>query len=830
VSPGDRQRAFEAVWNDPGGVIGYVRTVQNIPIAHRYMVTAFAFFLLGGVQALILRLQLATADGRVLDAARYNQLFTMHGTTMMFLFVIPFIEAIANYLLPLLLGTRDLPFPRLTALSYWTYFFGGLFLYASFFVGAVPDGGWFAYVPLTGARYSPGLAMDFWDIGLSVAEVAALGAAAELIVGILRMRAPGMRLDRLPLFAWTMLVTAVMIIFAFTPLIVGTAMLELDRKGLTRFFDPEAGGKPLLWQHLFWVFGHPEVYIMFVPAVGVVSHVVQTFARRPIVGYPLMVLAVVATGVLSFGLWVHHMFTTGLSPVAMGFFTAASLMIAVPSGVQVFGWIATLWTGRPVWNAALLFVMGFLAIFVLGGLTGVMLAVVPFNWQAHDSYFVVGHFHYVLIGGVVFPLFGGLYYWLPKMTGRLLSERLGRWNFWTMFVFFNVTFFPMHVTGLLGMPRRVATYPPGLGWEPYNFVTTLGAFGFAAGVLLFVVNVVWSMRAGIPAGPNPWQADSLEWSESSPPAEAQFARIPVVDSRHPLWQQASLEPSEPEMRRLLAPLDTAPTTWRGGLVVSALEGRPLALVHMPGPTLAPFALSVGFTLLFTAALIDSVAFTVAGAGVSALALTAWFWPRASERRAIEEVGTSEDPDRLTLAVAGSRANGWWGTVVLVLVLATALASLLASYAYLVGGEPAPRPGGGMTALMASLALGIAMVATRATTFAANRRRRWAPRLALAATTAVHGAALVLTVTAFLASDIVAAEDARHSIVLGLLGFQWIATVLALVMLGVAQIWAWRAPGDARGVAVALNAALISYFTAISGLVVLVTIHLAPALW
>jgi hypothetical protein len=361
-------------------------------------------------------------------------------------------------------------------------------------------------------------------------------------------------------------------------------------------------------------------------------------------------------------------------------------------------------------------------------------------------------------------------------------------------------------------------------------VSTIGGFGFAAGVLLFVANVVWSLRAGAPAGSNPWQADGLEWSESSPPSEAQFPRIPVVDTRHPLWQQTSLEAADPETRRLLAPLDTAPTGWRGGLVVSALDARPLALVHLPGPTLAPFALSVGFTLLFTAALLDSIGFTIAGAAVSALAITAWFWPRASERRAIEEVGTDDDPGRLTLAVAGSRANGWWGTVVLVLVLATALATLLASYAYLVGGEPAPRPSSALTALMASLALGMAAAATRAMTAAANRRGRWAPRLALAATTVTHAAALALTVTAFLASDVVAAHDARQSIVFGLLGFQWIVTVLVLVMLGVAQIWAWRAPGDVRGVAVTLNAALISYFTAIGGLVVLVTLHLAPVLW
>ncbi len=365
-----RRAAFERVWTDPPGWLGALRTINNVPIAHRYMVTAFAFFLVGGILGLLLRVQLGTPESTYLDAVTYNQIFTMHGTTMMFLFVIPFIEALATYVLPLQLGTRDLPFPRLTALSYWTYLFGGIFLYSSFLFGLAPDGGWFAYVPLTGKTFSPGLGMDFWDIGLSVAEVAAMGAAAEMITGILRMRAPGMSLTRLPLFAWSMLVTGVMIIFAFTPLIVGTALLELDRKLLTRFFDPTAGGKPLLWQHLFWMFGHPEVYIMFLPAAGIVSQVVQTFARRPIVGYRLMVLSMIGTGALSFTLWMHHMFTTGLSALALGMFAGASLGIAIPSGIQVMAWLATLWSGRPVWRTPLLFVGGFLAIFVLGGSPG----------------------------------------------------------------------------------------------------------------------------------------------------------------------------------------------------------------------------------------------------------------------------------------------------------------------------------------------------------------------------------------------------------------------------------------------------------------------------
>jgi heme/copper-type cytochrome/quinol oxidase subunit 1 len=399
--PGDdvlRRRAFADAWHDPRGFPGFLCTIQNIPLSRRYMAAAFGFFLVGGLLALVMRLQLALPDARLLGPATYNQLFTMHGTTMMFLFVIPFLEALAAYMLPLMLGTRDLPFPRMTALSFWTFIFGGAFLYSSFLVGEAPDAGWFAYPPLSGPHYSPGLGVDFWDIGLSVAEISAMGAAAELIVGVLRMRAPGMSLARLPIYAWAMLVTGVMIIFAFTPLIVGTAMLELDRKHLTRFFDPVAGGKPLLWQHIFWVFGHPEVYIMFVPAVGIASHVVQVFTRRPLAAHTLVVCAVVATGFISFGLWVHHMFATGLAPLALAFFIAATMMIAVPNGIQVVAWIATIGAGTPRWHPALLFVAGFLAIFVVGGLTGVMLAAVPFNWQAHDSYFVVAHLHYVLIG------------------------------------------------------------------------------------------------------------------------------------------------------------------------------------------------------------------------------------------------------------------------------------------------------------------------------------------------------------------------------------------------------------------------------------------------
>ncbi|MGH7277349.1 MAG: cbb3-type cytochrome c oxidase subunit I [Candidatus Rokuibacteriota bacterium] len=825
----ERRRAFEAVWTDPGGFLGQLRTVQNTPLATRYLVAAFVFFLAGGVQALVMRLHLARPEAGLLDEATYNALFTMHGTTMMFLFVIPFLEALAVYLLPLMLGARELPFPRMTALSFWTYVFGGLFLYTSFVVGTVPDAGWFAYLPLAGPEYSPGLGLDFWDIGLSVAEIAAMGAAAELIVGILRMRAPGMSLARLPLYAWAMLVTGVMIIFAFTPLIVGTAMLELDRKGLTRFFDPDAGGKPLLWQHIFWVFGHPEVYIMFVPAVGIVSQVVQAFTGRPVVGYILMVMALVATGFISFGLWVHHMFATGLAPLALAFFTAATMMIAIPNGVQIFAWIITMGSGRPRWHPALLFVVGFLAIFVLGGLTGVMLAAVPFNWQVHDTYFVVAHFHYVLIGGVLFPVFAGLYYWLPKITGRLLSERLGRWNFWLMFVFFNLTFFPMHIVGLLGMPRRVAVYPDGLGWTGYNVLTTVGALGFGVAVLLFVVNVAWSLRAGCPAGADPWRADTLEWAESSPPPTAQFAEIPVVMSRHPLWAPPAAPP-DPALARVTSALDHAPTRWRGALAVSALDGRPVAIVHVPGPTIFPFVVAVGFVALLVAALRDSFGLAIVGMLVTLVGITGWFWPRRSERLAMEEMAGAEDGG-LPLGIAGPLSNGWWATVVLILILTTALGTFVASYFYLGDGTLAWAPVQPQATLpgiatLVLLAGGGAMLAAVATLRRAKhaQRRLW---LVLATLTGVGF--IALTAWAYRASGLVAADTAYGSIVFGLLGFQWIVTVLALAMLTIAQLWAWLAPPDARGHAVLLNAALVQAFAVASWMVVALTVYVTPRL-
>jgi cytochrome c oxidase subunit I+III len=822
---------FKKTWSSPSGFIGMLREVNNIPIAQRYMLTGFAFFALGGVLALLMRIQLGSPENTFLDAETYNQLFTMHGTTMMFLFVIPFIEALANYMLPLLLGTRDLPFPRMTAFSYWTFLFGGIFLYSSFLFGAAPDGGWFAYVPLTNLEFSPGINMDFWDIGLSVAEIAALGAAAEMIVAILRMRAAGMKLNRMPLFAWAMLVTAVMIIFAFTPLIVGTAMLELDRKGLTAFFKPESGGKPLLWQHIFWVFGHPEVYIMFIPAAGIVSHIVQTFSQRPIVSYTLMVLSIVATGFISFGLWVHHMFTTGLSSVALGFFTAASMAIAIPNGIQVFGWIATLWSGRPVWRTPLLFVLGFLVLFTIGGLTGIMVGSVPFDWQAHDSYFLVAHFHYVLIGGVVFPLFAGLYYWLPKVTGRLLDERLGRWNFWVMFVFFNVAFFPMHLSGLLGMPRRVYTYPAGIGLETLNLISTIGAFGFAVGIALFVVNVIWSRKRGQEADSNPWGSDSLEWSETSPPPDAQFVRIPVVRSRLPLWEQQDLLPHEPTLVRQMEDLNARPARWRGALVVSTLDATPVAIAHVPNSTIAPFTMAVAFLAIFAGALVDEVRVLAVGGALTAVALFLWFRPQSSETLALQELaGRPAAPDRLQLAVGGPIANGWWAMLVFLSILATALVTTIASFFYISEG-PAVAARLPSSVLEPAASVLLSLLALAAAHWAVRRieRSTAAPTIGLATTWLLSAAALALSITSFPWATVDPKRDAYASAVVAMVGFQWIVLIILLVTTTIGLLWAIGAPGDRRGHTVAHNIRLMAAFTGLSAAIVFVVVYVSPRL-
>ncbi|MBI1736928.1 MAG: cytochrome c oxidase subunit I [Candidatus Rokubacteria bacterium] len=515
----------------------WVTTVDHKRIGILYGTTGFAFFLIGGVEALIIRLQLARPDADVVSAETFNALFTMHGTTMVFLAVMPFSAAFFNYLIPLLIGARDVAFPRLNTLSYWIFLFGGLFLNASFFVGAPPDAGWFGYANLTSRQFSPGLAVDFWVLSLLVLGASSVLAGVNFIATILNMRAPGMTLMRMPVFVWMTLVVQFLVVLAFPPITIGLIFLMFDRFFGTHFYDVAAGGDLHLWQHLFWIFGHPEVYILILPAFGMVSEVLPTFSRKPLFGAPVVIYSGVLIGFFGFGVWSHHMFAAGMGPVADAAFSIATMLIAIPTGVKIFNWLATVWGGAIRPTTAFHFAMGLIGTFTIGGLSGVMHASPPVDLQQTDTYFVVAHFHYVLIGGSLFGLFAGTYYWWPKITGRLLDERLGRWQFWTIFVAFNVTFFPQHYLGAIGMPRRIYTYPAGMGWEFWNLVSTIGAFGIGVGVLLFMMNAARSLRSGPIAPADPWDGRTLEWRIPSPPPPHNFDAIPPVYGRDTFWRE-----------------------------------------------------------------------------------------------------------------------------------------------------------------------------------------------------------------------------------------------------------------------------------------------------
>ncbi len=649
---------IRTAWEGPSGIVGALTTVDHKEIGARYITTGFIFFLLGGLQALILRSQLAVPDNTLISPTVYNQVFTMHGTTMIFFFATPILFGFGNYLVPLMIGARDMAFPRLNAFGYWVFLFSGLFLYSSYLFGMAPNGGWFNYVPLNAYAYSPELNIDFYALGLLFLGISTTAGAINFIVTLFMLRAPGMSINRMPLFCWTILATSFAVVFAYPTLNIANLFLELDRKIGTHFYDPAAGGVVLLWQHLFWFFGHPDVYIIFLPAAGMVSEIISTFSQRSVVGYAFLVLSAMATAVLSFGVWAHHMFATGIPPITASFYSAATLTITIPAGIQIFAWIATIWLGKPVWRTAFLFILGFLFTFVIGGLSGVMFGVVPFDQQITDSYFVVAHFHYVLIGGMVFPLFGAFYYWLPKITGRLLDERIGQWNFWTIFIGFNLTFFPMHISGLLGMPRRIYTYLPGLGFEIPNMLSTIGAFLLAIGILLFMVNWAWSRKNGESAGDNPWNGGTLEWSTPSPPPVYNFRLIPTVRSADPLWDGRSIVHSTADNAASMYPIriDEASITelpadnrqemaheqcrytdldQRETTVTTPLDGRPNAIMHIPEDSYWPLVVAIGLLIAFIGLLVNLLLLTVLGVMISIGSLAVWLWPEPQH----EEVAT-----------------------------------------------------------------------------------------------------------------------------------------------------------------------------------------------
>ena len=615
--------ALEKTWDYGTGFYAWLKNTDHKSVSIRTIITAFVFFGLAGVLALFMRLQLMQPENHVLGPDEYNQFFTTHGTAMMFLFAVPVMQAMGLYLVPLMIGTRNLPFPRMNLYGYYVYLFAGILLFGGLLLNIGPDAGWFAYVPLSGPAYGVGKRVDLWSQVVSLTEIAALVAAVELITCVLKFRAPGMSLNRIPLYVWSQVVTSFMVLFAMPAVMLSSSLLSMDRlsKVSTHFFNHAEGGDPILWQHLFWFFGHPEVYIIFIPATGFVSTIIAVFARRRAFGYTPLVLTMIATAFIGFGVWVHHMFATPLPQLGQSIFTASSMLIVIPNGVQIFCWVATLWAGRLNLKTPLIFVLGFFAIFVMGGLTGVMLASVPLDLQLHDTFFVVAHFHYVLIGGAVFPLFGAIYFWFPKMTGRMLDETAGLIHFLLFFVGFNLVFFPMHILGLDGMPRRIYTYVAETGWGELNMLATVGAFTMGVAVLVFAGNVFHSLRRGRISGHNPWGADTLEWSVSSPPPEYNYQYIPYVQGSNAVWDSTDDAPVVTGLH----------LSYREMLCTTIHDAAPDHRYQIPEPSLFPLLLAI-----VTAGSLISFMFTpwaIPGGLVFAfIVLLGWFWSNSSEHR------------------------------------------------------------------------------------------------------------------------------------------------------------------------------------------------------
>ncbi|MHA6345738.1 cytochrome c oxidase subunit I [Roseivivax sp. CAU 1761] len=726
-----QKERLKAVWAEPKGW-RYWSAVNNSEVGAWYSLTAFFFMLCAGVLALVMRAQLAFPESDLISAQTYNQFFTMHGSAMMFLFAVPMFEAISILLLPAFLGARDMPFPRLSAYGYWSFLIGGCFVLGSILFGVAPESGWFMYPPL--ATKAEGMGPDIWLLGLSFIEVASIAAAVELLVGALKCRPPGMRINLIPLYAWYVIVVGAMILFAFPPLIAGDFLFELERSFDWPFFDPERGGDPMLWQHLFWIFGHPEVYIIFLPSIALAAMIVPTAAKRPIVGYSWIVLSAVGTGFLSFGLWVHHMFTTGLPAISLGFFSAASEAVVIPTGIQLFAFVATLMVGRVTMSLPMLWIAGALAIFTAGGLTGVMVALAPFDWQAHDTYFVVAHLHYTLFGGMVLPIIGGVYYFYPFFAKKKMSERLGRWSFWLTFTGFNVTFLPMHYTGLMGMPRRVFTYPGDLGWDWPNLISSIGAFVMAAGILVFAWDLVRPKTRQPLTERNPWGGGTLEWAHDVPDMKWGVRSIPYITSRYPLWEQPQI------VERMDAGRFYLPDSEEGHretLITTVIDARPVAIQRVTGP-----AWVTVWAAVFTGGAFIFPTFhwympAIVSGALAIACVIYWLWTStalipARDRR---DAGLG-----LTLPtyISGPPSAGWWGMCITMLGDATAFASLVFGvFFYWTAGSDFPPEGATHAGLAATLGGGALLLgAWAATTAAVTVNRKGAP----GAAAGLHGGA------------------------------------------------------------------------------------------
>jgi cytochrome c oxidase subunit I+III len=617
-----RVERLERVWEERPGILGWLTTVDHKRIGLLYFFTTLVFFAAGGAEALLIRTQLAAANGRTLSPDTFNQLMTMHGVTMIFLFIIPMTTgAFGNYLVPLMIGARDMAFPRLNALSYWLFLGSGVFIYTGVFMHRAPNCGWFCYTPLNTRTYDPGLNADFYALGLIFNGLSTTAGAINFIVTIFKLRAPGMSLNRMPLFCFAVLAVALALIFALPSLTIDLVFLELQRKAGFHFFDAAHGGDALLWQHLFWLFGHPEVYIIVLPAFGIATSIIPTFAKRRMIAFPLVALAELLVAFIGFGVWAHHMFATGLPTFTLVFFAAASMMVVIPSTIQIFAWTFTVMAGRPEFRAPLLFIGGFIVFFVLGGLSGIMLAAVPFDQATTDTYFIVAHFHFIIFGAAVFPVLGGMYYWFPKVTGRMYNEPVAKLSFWLTFLGTALTFFPMHIVGLLGMTRRVYTYPADMGWGGYNLAETVGSYILAGGLVLIAANLVWSRMRGAPTGPDPFFGGTLEWATTSPPPHYNFAVIPTVTSPNPNWDRPD---REEDLRRLESGTlvlddghETPASTVRDGHWDEILEMPS----ESPWPILLAAATLVGFVMFLTSHFVIGAVF----AGAAGLALAAWHW-------------------------------------------------------------------------------------------------------------------------------------------------------------------------------------------------------------